>query len=809
MIGSSTKYANTTRTIAGTLNLVFDNDVILLCDTSLGAVDLKLLEIPSGNFNTQYKLYVVDKSNNASVNNITINAPVGFTINNSASAVINVNNGVAIVTISSNTTYNAQYNFGGGGGTAVAVKDEGVLLTPNVSSLDFVGGIVSATAVGNDVTVTINPNLIVLDYATLTTLISTNSLIPSQQYQITDAIFITTYFATEERVPIIITAITNNTISLDGQGIFLNADYQQIGNYSSVAGFTTNAGVWIGTGVYGVGTVTMWNNQHWVNTTGVNTPSPPDLDPVNWTILVKSLTTGFIQEIDCITYDVTDNTIRSRKDKRNNYVENNFPANGLRRQTFNVFQWGNNKVAFNYVIQNSVLTCWNYNNIGGSLPKVSDRGIYGNMLSGASALDISFITGVFGTVSWNVFTNTCDVQLNVYFEGELTNCVFENSIVQMATHDITDVIANSLFFSSGCVVYLTNTLAGYLNNIVRNTQLNLQDIKGLFAENQITDSTVNILLCGANSTITNNVITNSIVKGTINLNVTNINSKFTYNVIDNSEVRIDNSEGADLGSISYNVITQKSILSVVQNNLKIWYNTLSDASQMVIGTNDGQIGKAVKLNGNRILGNSVFSANIVKPTAFIEGCIFDLATRITIDNECNGKFANCNWNGVTIETTDMNGSFLNLNCDFGTISVPTITRNYQNGAIVRGNYNSILVELDLLDPTIYDLATQTLFVPADVFDFAGVYLLTNASGQIIKYIQTLNSNWYNEFFADKNTITFTPQTIAPYIPSYIVAESLGAVILTGRALPLIADSVIIKTDPSANSNAIIETRIFV
>ena len=105
-MNGATKYKNTTRTITGAINFVSQTDVVLLCDTSLSIVDLTLLEIPQGNFSTQYKLYVVDKSNNASANNITIKAPTGFTVNNSATAVINVNGGVAVITISSNKTYN-------------------------------------------------------------------------------------------------------------------------------------------------------------------------------------------------------------------------------------------------------------------------------------------------------------------------------------------------------------------------------------------------------------------------------------------------------------------------------------------------------------------------------------------------------------------------------------------------------------------------------------------------------------------------------------------------------------------------------
>lgn len=44
---------------------------------------------------------------------------------------------------------------GGGGGSAISVSDESVLLTAGVTSFNFVGGGVTATAVGNAVTVTV------------------------------------------------------------------------------------------------------------------------------------------------------------------------------------------------------------------------------------------------------------------------------------------------------------------------------------------------------------------------------------------------------------------------------------------------------------------------------------------------------------------------------------------------------------------------------------------------------------------------------------------------------------------------------
>jgi hypothetical protein len=108
----STTYKNQFRIVSGTLTINND-DCILYCNTSSGAVTINLIDIPSNFWSTQYKLYVVDYSNNAGTNNITINAPTGFTINGSASLVLSVNGESAIVRVSGNTTYIAEISNSG------------------------------------------------------------------------------------------------------------------------------------------------------------------------------------------------------------------------------------------------------------------------------------------------------------------------------------------------------------------------------------------------------------------------------------------------------------------------------------------------------------------------------------------------------------------------------------------------------------------------------------------------------------------------------------------------------------------------
>lgn len=100
---NSTAYQNNIRTISGS-TIIYNDDVILVCNTSAGAVSFSLLEIPANYWSTTYKLYVVD-SGNASSNNITINAGSGQKINGQDSYVINTNNAYALIQISGNGKY--------------------------------------------------------------------------------------------------------------------------------------------------------------------------------------------------------------------------------------------------------------------------------------------------------------------------------------------------------------------------------------------------------------------------------------------------------------------------------------------------------------------------------------------------------------------------------------------------------------------------------------------------------------------------------------------------------------------------------
>jgi len=93
------------------------------------------------------------------VTDMLINAPLYHQVHKSTTAIITiVSDEVGKSLRPEFTTATVTFGTccsGGGGGTAITVKDEGVTKTTNLASLDFTGGGVTATNVGPDVTVNI------------------------------------------------------------------------------------------------------------------------------------------------------------------------------------------------------------------------------------------------------------------------------------------------------------------------------------------------------------------------------------------------------------------------------------------------------------------------------------------------------------------------------------------------------------------------------------------------------------------------------------------------------------------------------
>lgn len=166
MAMNATKYPNNIRTVSGLNVVVFDNDVELSVNTSTVVCSIDLPAIALGYWNTTWKLYVFDASNNASVRNITINAGSGQTINGSSTLVISTNSGGVMIRVLSNTSFIAITTYSAGGGgvssvSAIAPLNSSGGLSPIISTSVATNKLIGRATIGTGVMeeITLGSNL--------------------------------------------------------------------------------------------------------------------------------------------------------------------------------------------------------------------------------------------------------------------------------------------------------------------------------------------------------------------------------------------------------------------------------------------------------------------------------------------------------------------------------------------------------------------------------------------------------------------------------------------------------------------------
>jgi len=752
MILNSTKYRNPERTIIGLLNLVSNADTIILCDTSVGAVGIQLLAIPDDRWNTTYKIYIADNSNNASVNNITITAPIGFTINNQPSLVISTNAGTVLIRVASNTGYLGSLNSISAG-SPIFVLDEGVIITPNATSLDFIGADVNATAIGGAVNITIQSNFVYLTYAQLSNLIVTNTLVPSQQYYVSDAIFLNT--VPVEQVPIVIVAISTNEVSLDGSGIFLNADYQAIGDYSSVIGFVGQTGVYTIGGIYVIGDVVIWNNLHFMNQTGANGGDPIS-SPIDWLALAKSSTNGYIPEIDTIKYDVGINTITYREDVRNNHIENNyktFPLSASMREAFLVFQWGNDNCSENVVSSESWFDTWN--NFGQ---------VFANTLTNMSFVRFDSI-GNSGLLNGNIIDNYAQINV-IENSGEMTDNNFFATQIQIFSTVVTASISHNVFKYGRNHVFTSNTPFSIIqknafvsmDTIVVRNHLVVTNNNFLFSD---------ILFDNNEGTITNNHCEYG------KITVLNNSGFITGNKLFVGGILIEQFGTTHIGELSDNTIEQGSSLILLGGSAldsSITKNSIRSSSILRILATFNRIITENEFNGGTLFEFDTIIAGVVPPLIKIANNVFNNTSfkfATTFVNIIGNNLTNCKY----LIGGNLQGEFTNniwVACEFllpanhqrplkntqihnASYSMPSFSFTI-DGGIIQNNIGTTIFPLNMTDILIYDPATETLTIPIGLSSFIGEFWLFGGGGQTIRFI--LNSNpRYATKFINKDSAT--------------------------------------------------------
>ena len=153
---NSTKYGLVTRALNSSQD-VLPNDTALSVSLLSGSVTLTLNQIPDNSWQTSYKLYVSISAMKGAGETLTINAGSGQKINGQQTLVLDNIDYVAVIRVSTNNTYIAQLNYVES--NAIAIYDEGVLLTSAATLIDFTGAGVTATNVGGAVEVDV-PNVV-------------------------------------------------------------------------------------------------------------------------------------------------------------------------------------------------------------------------------------------------------------------------------------------------------------------------------------------------------------------------------------------------------------------------------------------------------------------------------------------------------------------------------------------------------------------------------------------------------------------------------------------------------------------------
>jgi len=191
-----------------------------------------------------------------------------------------------------------------------------------------------------------------------------------------------------------LTALSEDTLSLHGEGCFLNPDFQSVGDYSGVFGltgiaYTANQGVWYATLELTLvdGDVVIWDGKHYQVTdiATSNGSSPSSGLNTSYTELPKSSDgMGYVSEKCYIEFDWENALILIRKDTRGNSCCNY----GL-----SYFQWGNNNVTLCVVDQSALFNNVNTRSACYAIT-VTENAIFSLNQNHNAAVEITVIRGL-------------------------------------------------------------------------------------------------------------------------------------------------------------------------------------------------------------------------------------------------------------------------------------------------------------------------------------------------------------------------------------------------------------------------------
>ena len=840
-----TKYSNTIREVSGLSVIVQKDDSILKVNTSLGPCTILLLDIPT-NIDLLYNLHIIDVSNNASINNITINTALSDTINSLSTLVLDQNNGgVKIENLSQNAYVGTLNYFNAAGGT-----DEKVKITSADTTTGFLQNkLVAGTGVtlsllnsGGNEQLQINSSgsgVYVKTNAELITEITSNAIVPDGLYLITD-------------VPlsdggVYIRGLSANSVSLHGAGIFLNNDFQNLGG--------NFAGIWNSTLTPTINVTRVgWQGLTYLNITGVNSASDPKGDTTNWTLQSKTAAASeYIKEIDFILYDWKNNRLTLREDKRNNIIENFTETKAPNVNSIEGFQWGNDYVTDNKVINNSFMENWNQtstifnnNNISNNA-FVRAASFAGPQFDNNSAIGFSGynVNTSQSTFSYNTLENESSINANASVTGQISNNILRiRSAISAEFFNGTSIIDNTLIDSSSITatsstgVIQNNFCSGYLSRIlamdfqgrcqnnnlsygstidcrngVGSAQINdnkLSSVSNLFLNIFGGTCTFNTLDTSKISCAATNVATliisynNLINKSEINTDNAFNNGAIRHNFLKNtSKIASDRNEGV----IDYNDLVNFSEIRSI-NNAGSWLrNIFKNNSLFTCNGNTGTIGIFSTANKGNLLISS--EATMTTNSSTIGGLNLTQYSRFQVAANAN-NISSLTMNNSALLKITLNNSKI-TDCIISGGSITFVTNSQIRTRLTKnGSTNNWWTTLDMSDPLVHSGTNLTLSNPNREF---GIFKLLNANTKKISTITGIIENaWEYKFIMSDNSGTLDVDSTAVATATALIGliENSGpnAYTLTGRTPVSNGDNFSVVTTEAGGNPTITRMIIF-
>lgn len=332
---------------------------------------------------------------------------------------------------------------------------------------------------------------------------------------------------------------------------FLNPDFEDLGDYSSVAGFSGQLGVWNNSLTPSIGNVVIWNLKHWVNLSG-SVGTEPDGDPTDWQLLSVSTTTGFISERNFVVRDSVNGQIRLRYDSRGNIIS---------YVNFNTFQFGNDIVYGNQVDESSTINCTN--NYGGVISNYVQNGsafnanlnlsyIVGNDISTASYFSVNSQLAD-GSIQYNKLANE-SFMLCIRNNGTIENNILENSSQTTDTLNQGNITNN--YLSSSILDGSQNLDNIQNNNLSGDSYINADSIFGAISNNTLTSGS-QILGFGSQAEIINNsLISESTLSAVYN------QATIRWNTLQNASTVIADTNNA---TIQLNIFSNNQVFDFTNN----------------------------------------------------------------------------------------------------------------------------------------------------------------------------------------------------------------------------------------------------